>query len=211
MWFKKKNWQDYFAMRKVNKVIRILTISDVIIISGFGLVSPIFAIFIADTIKGGTLEVVGIASSVYLIAKSLIQIPAANFIDRMKGEKDDFWALFIGSVIYSLIPLLYLAVNTPIELYIVQFFYGIATAITLPSWYAIFTRHIDKKHEGLEWGVYETLVGLGAAGAASLGGFLAFRFGFNNLFILVSLTSLIGSMFLLGVYKSMKSGKLLFK
>jgi len=83
--------------------------------------------------------------------------------------------------------------------------------VTLPAWMAIFTRHIDKEHEGVEWGVYRTLVDLGAAGAASLGGFLAYRLGFMPLFILVSIISLIGSLFLVFIYKDMKVGKILSK
>jgi MFS family permease len=210
MIFKNDNWRNYFILRKINSVIRILTISDVLIISGFGLVAPIFAVFITDSIKGGTLEVVGIASAVYLLAKSLGQIPVAVIIDKIKGEKDDFWAMLIGSVIFSIVPLFYLVINTPMQLYLVQLMYGLSTAVTLPAWMAIFTRHIDKRHEGVEWGVYQTLVDLGGAGAASLGGFLAYRFGFAPLFVLVSVISFIGTFFLVGVYKKMKTGYILF-
>ena len=210
MIFKNDNWKNYFILRKINSVIRILTISDVLIISGFGLVAPIFAVFITDSIKGGTLEVVGIASAIYLIAKSLGQIPVAIIIDKIRGEKDDFWAMLIGSAVFSIIPLFYLIITTPMQLYLVQFIYGLSTAVTLPAWMAIFTRHIDRKHEGVEWGVYQTLVDLGGAGAASLGGFLAYRFGFAPLFVLVSIASFIGTFFLIGVYKSMKTGYILF-
>ncbi|MFH1522887.1 MAG: MFS transporter [Patescibacteria group bacterium] len=211
MLFKKESWENYFNLRKINKVIRFLTISDILIVSGLGLVAPIFAVFITESIKGGTLEVIGIASAVYLLTKSLGQIPIASIIDKSKGKKDDFWAMFIGSVIFSIVPLFYLVISSPIELYIVQFFYGLSAAIIFPSWMAIFTRHIDKKHEAIEWGVYQTLADLGSAGAALLGGFLAFRFGFTSLFIIVSITCFIGSMFLVVIYKQMKTGNILFR
>jgi len=87
MIFNNDNWKNYFILRKINSVIRILTISHVLIISGFGLVAPIFAVFINNTIKGGTLEVIGIASAIYLLAKSLGQIPSATIIDKIKGKK----------------------------------------------------------------------------------------------------------------------------
>ncbi|OGF25846.1 hypothetical protein A2331_04615 [Candidatus Falkowbacteria bacterium RIFOXYB2_FULL_34_18] len=197
-------WFNYLTLKSVNKIIRILTVSDLIILSGYGLISPIFAIYIADSIKGGTVEVIGIASAIYLLSKSLGQIPIATTIDKIKGEKDDFWFLFSGSILFSLIPLLYLIINAPWQLYIIQALYGFADGIVLPSWYAIFTRHIDKDHEGLEWGIYRTLTDLGGAGAASIGGFLAFRFGFSNLFIVISILSFIGTMFLLGIRKNFK-------
>ncbi|MFC1625314.1 MFS transporter [Patescibacteria group bacterium] len=205
----KKSWKSYFNLRKINIVIRILTVSDVIIISSFGLISPIFAIFVTNTVKGGSVAVAGLAAGIYLITRSIFQIPLGILIDKIKGEKDDFWAMLIGSILFSIIPLFYLIISTPLHLYVVQFFYGIATAMVIPSWYAIFTRHIDKNYEGVEWGAYQTFVDLGAAGTAFLGGFLAQKFGFPPLFILVSFVSLIGSLFLLGVRKNMKTGRVL--
>ncbi len=200
----KSTGKGYFRLKQINPVIKYLTLSDIMVISGFGLVAPIFAVFITDSIAGGSLEVVGIATAIYLIAKSLGQIPTATIIDRIKGEIDDFWTLFIGTMLYSLVPIAYIFISTPTQLYIVQFIYGLATAITLPSWYALFTRHIDKQHEGVEWGVYQTMVDIGSAATASIGGFIAVKFGFNNLFILVSIISLIGGMFILLVKKTLE-------
>lgn len=200
----KNKLAKYFPIRKINSVIRILTISDFLIIGGFGLVSPIFAIFITGSIVGGTIEVAGIASTIYLLARSVFQVPVATLIDKIVGERDDFWTLFVGSIVFSAVPLLYLVVSTPIQLYVVQFIYGLAVAVTYPSWYAIFTRHIDKNHEGLEWGTYSMLTDLGSAGTAAIGGFLAAEFGFNLVFVLVSITSFLGSIFLIGIYNDLK-------
>ncbi|HMB66165.1 MAG TPA: MFS transporter, partial [Patescibacteria group bacterium] len=68
---------------------------------------------------------------------------------------------------------------------------------------AIFTRHIDKEHEGVEWGVYRTMIDFGCAVAASLGGLLAYRFGFEPLFIVISIVSFMGALFLLLIYNEM--------
>ena len=200
---KLKKQPGYFSVKKINSVIRFLTLSDILVVGGFGLILPIFAVYITEGIKGGTVEVVGIAMAIYLITKSLGQIPVASVIDKIKGENDDFWVMFVGSIFYSLIPLAYIFIETPTGLYIVQFFYGLTAAFVFPSWMAIFTRHIDKEHEGIEWGVYQTMVDLGSAVAASLGGLIAYRFGFNMLFIIVSISIFLGSMFLLGVRKRM--------
>lgn len=201
---RKSKMKNPFVLRDMNPVIKVLTISDFLIISGFGLITPVFAVFVTDTITGGTLAVVGIAAAIYLLARSIGQIPVGAIIDRIRGERDDFWAMFIGSIVFSIVPLFYLIITTPFHLYLVQLLFGLSTAAVLPPWMAIFIRHIDKKHEGLEWGIYQTLIDLGGAGAASLGGFLAFQFGFSYLFVLVSIASFIGSFFLLGVYHRMK-------
>lgn len=204
-----KTKEGYFTLRKINPVIRFLTISDILMLGGYGLVSPIFAVFITGSIKGGTVAVAGLASAIYLITKSIGQIPIAHFIDKKKGEKDDFWFMLIATLLMAVIPVLYIFVKTPIELYIVQFFYGILSAATFPAWMAIFTRHIDREHEGVEWAVYYTLTDLSAAIFAFLGGFLAFNFGFANLFITMSIIYFFGALFLIGVYRYMRPGYIL--
>lgn len=197
-------WKSYLALRSVNPVIRILIISDFLVLSAFGLFGPIFAVFINENIVGGTIEVIGIAEALFLLSKGALQIPIASYIDKKRGERDDFVALMIGSVIYSLIPILYLLISQPWHLFLVQIVYGVATAFTLPSWYALFTRHVDKNHEGIEWGIYRTYTEFGGALAASVGGFLAYHYGFDNLFIVVTVISMVGVLFLSSMYKLLK-------
>lgn len=205
-----KKLSTYFNIRKINVVIRILTFADLIVLSSLGLIAPIFAVFITNTIKGGNVEVVGIAAGLFLISKSIFQIPFGLLIDKIRGEKDDFLFMIIGYLLVSLVPLLYIFISTPTQLYAVEFIHGICSALTLPSWYAIFTRHIDKDYEGIEWAAYLTLVNLGGAITAFLGGFLAYRFGFQTLFVIVSIVSFIGSLFLLSIRKNMRVGRTLF-
>lgn len=194
----RKNWRQFFVP-KVNPIIKTLIFSDLLILSGFGLISPIFAVFITNQIKGGSLEVAGLAATIYLVTKSLGQIPVGDYVDKIKGERDDFRFMLVGSIGFSLVPFLYLFLTTPAQLYLVQLFYGLATALTFPSWMAIFTRHIDSQKEGLEWGTYYTLTDLGGALSATVGGILAQNFGFRPLFVLVGILSLIGSLFLLTI------------
>lgn len=184
-------------------IIRVLTISDVLIIGSFGLIAPIFAIFITDKIPGGTVEVAGIASAIYLLTKSFGQIPMATFIDKIKGEKDDFWVMFTSSIVFAIIPLLYIIIDTPGQLYLIQFVSGLSSAFCFPAWRGIFTRHIDKKHEGLEWSVYQTLVDITSAATASIGGFVALKYGFDTLFIAMSVITFAGVIILLSIYHRM--------
>ena len=176
----RKNWREFLKIES-NWVIKTLTISDIFILSGFGLISPIFAVFITDQIEDGSVEVAGLAAMIYLLTKSLGQLPFAQIIDKIRGEKDDFWSMFIGSIATSLVPLFYLFARKPIHVYSIQFFYGLAQALTFPSWMAIFTRHVDARREGTEWGIYYTLTDLSGAGAAAIGGLIANYFGFAPL------------------------------
>lgn len=203
--------QQYLASGRIGEVIRFLTLSDILIMGGIGLITPIFAVFVTDHIENGTVEVAGLSTAIYLLTRSIFQVPIARFIDKKKGERDDFWAMFIGSLGVSLVPLLYIPIYLAWHLYLIQFVYGFFAALTFPSWMAIFTRHIDKDKEGLEWGVYRTLIDLSGAATASLGGFMAYRFGFTSVFIVISIFSFIGTFFLLSVYHDMSEGSILTK
>ncbi|PIR75058.1 MAG: hypothetical protein CO030_01575 [Candidatus Magasanikbacteria bacterium CG_4_9_14_0_2_um_filter_42_11] len=137
----------HYFLQDINPVIRFLILSDTIVMGSLGLLGPIFALFIADFITGGNEAVAGLAAGIYLFTKSVLQIPIAHMIDNIRGEKDDFWLLFIFTFLMALVPLFYLVIHTPIQLYLVQFLLGFLTAFTFPTYMAIFTRHIDKKRK----------------------------------------------------------------
>lgn len=187
-----------------NKIIRILIWSDILIISGFGLISPIFAVFITDQIQGGSLEVAGLASTVYLLSKSIFQLPLARLMDKIRGKRDEFSMMLLGSLIISLTPLFYFWVRNPLQLFLVQGFYGIGGALVYPAWLALFTSHVDRDKLAFEWSIYGTGADVGGAIAAGVGGFLAGKFGFKPLFLIVSLVSFTGSLLLLTISRYLK-------
>jgi len=191
-------------LHNINPVVRFLIISDTIFMGGMGLLGPIFALYINDFIIGGNEAVAGVAAAIYLFTKSGLQVPVAYMIDRIKGETDDFWVVFLFTVIISIMPIAYLFIDTPLELYIVQFIIGILTAFTFPSFMALFTRHIDKKKEGTEWGAYYSMTDLTSAGFAAVGGYLAMSQGFNVLIIVVVIVSLSGALLLWPIRSHLK-------
>ena len=186
----------HYFLEEINPVIRFLIISDTILIGAAGLLGPIFALFIEGFIQGGNEAVAGVAVGIYLFSRSILQIPIAYFLDKIRGERDDFWLMFIFSLLIAVIPLLYLVINTPLQLYIVQFVLGFFTAFTFPAYMAIFTRHIDKNKEGVEWGIYFTLTDITGAALAVIGGYVAISAGFPALIITVVVLSMVGALLL---------------
>lgn len=190
-----------FPSLGVNKIVRILIYSDFLLISAFGFLSPIFAIFITQQLVGGSIQVAGFATTAYWLVKSVVQIPAARYIDARRGERDDFWLLIAGSVLTTVIPFLYLIARYPWHIYALQSVLGIGAAISFPGWFAIFTRHVDKFKEGFEWSLHSVAIGLGISGTAALGGVLAERFGFGLVFVLVGIASALGTVVLFLIRK----------
>ena len=192
---------------KVNNLIKILTFSDFIVVSGWGLVNPLFAVFVTKQIEGGNLELIGLSTAVYWIFRAAMQLPFARLIDKRKGEIDDFVVMAIGSFAMSLMPFLYIFATKNIHILLLQAFTGFASAMVSPAWLAIFTRHIDKHIEAEEWGLYNAMVGLGIALTGALSGFAAEKFGFQSLYFVVGIICTFGSTFLFFVYQDLRKAE----
>lgn len=187
----------------INKIVRTLIVSDFFLNLGWGLLSPIFALFVLQKITVGdparAAEVAGFAALFYWISKSLVEIPIGRFLDKKRGEKDDFWFMTIGLFVVSVVPLGYLISTQPWHIYLFQILHAMGMAMALPSWLAIFTRHIDKGKEAFEWSMETTSIGAGAGIAGGLGGIVASAFGFQVLFIFVSALTIFAAFLLLFV------------
>ncbi|MBL7155009.1 MAG: MFS transporter [Candidatus Portnoybacteria bacterium] len=190
-------------MKPVNKVIKILILSDVALIAGLGFVAPIFAVFLTNQIKGGNLEVVGYAAAIYCIVRSLVVVPIGQYLDKNHGEKDDLWFIIIGNVLAALAVFGYLFSRLPWHIYLLQAVYALGMGMNIPGYTAIFTRHIDKGREAFGWSVRAALIGIGTGVTGALGGIVANRFGFNTLFIGVVIFILLSAFLPLLISKEM--------
>jgi len=181
----------------LNKVIRILIASDFFLQSGWGLIGPIFAIFLTKQVQGGNLRTVGFIAAAYWLTKSIIQPFIAHFLDVKRGEKDDFNFLVKGMFVANLVPLGYVFSTKLWQIFILELIRGLAMACVVPSWSAIFTRHIDTGREAFSWSIESTAIGFAAGVSAAFGGVIAGILGFKTLFVLVSTFGLISSLTLL--------------
>lgn len=176
----------------MNAIIKLLIIADFFVFSGFGLVNPIFAIFIKEDLIGGSIAAAGIASMIYLVTKAILQLPLARWSDKEPANVREFWTLVIGYFIVALVPFLYLTISTVAGLYWVQFLYGIGAALAYPGFMAIFTKFADHDRAAFSWSVYSTSVILGMAATAAIGGWVGEAFGFKILLSVVGVFTFLG-------------------
>lgn len=188
----------------INPIVKVKIMSDFVFWSASNLVTPILAVFIADRLEGGSLEVVGISATLYLLTKSLVEIPTGMLVDKTKSEKDDLVTLVIGTLIQSSVYFLMPLVSEVNHIYLAQIFLGLGAAIAAPGWYKMFTRHMDKEEEGFEWSLYDVVVAIGMALTAAIGGIIASRYGFDNLFIIVGALMLISAFIPLFIKNKLK-------
>jgi MFS family permease len=184
---------------KVNRVIRFFVISDLFFWSGWGLINPVFALFVVGRIEGANVLTVGIASGIYWITKALFQIPVAIYLDKHEGERDDFHALVSGLMLAGFTAISFVLVTSATALFIVIFIQALAFGLYSPSWAAIFSRHLDKKNNALDWSMDQTVVGLALGVTALIGSALASAFGFDAIFVCASALSFASAIILLFV------------
>ncbi len=185
----------------MHKVLRVLILSDLFIIGSFGLVQPIFAVYMLQNVVGTTITAIGVAVTIQLVTKAVVQIIVAKWTDEEPGNRRELWTLFAGSILMSLVSFGYIWATNLSILYSLQFLYGLGAALAFPGWVVIYSRYIRAEKAGYEWSVYSTIISLGTAVAASVGAYMAEIFSFTHLFVLIGIFSLIGSSFISYIFK----------
>jgi hypothetical protein len=183
---------------KINSIVKYLILSDLFFWTGWGLINPIFAIFIVQRIEGGSAFVAGLAAAIYWILKSALRMPVGIFLDKCPGEKDDYFFLVLGLFIAAIVSFGFMFAKYPWHIYLLQSVYAVGMALTLSGWQAIFTRHIDKGKEATEWALDATGLGFGTGIAGAIGGWLVTVFGFEIVFAGVGILGLVSVVFLFG-------------
>lgn len=176
-----------------NNVVKRFIIADLIWLAGWGLISPIFAIFILEQVEGATVVTIGIVTALYWILKSFIQIPVALSIDRTPSERDDYLVLVISLILAGFTSFSYILVRTVGQLYVVEILHAISFGLYIPSWSAIFAKHLDKKHRALEFSVDSAAVGIATGLAGLSGSIIVGLFGFSTLFFIAAVLCFISA------------------
>lgn len=187
----------------VNRVMRAYIYWDFVINSAWGLLGPVFAIFLLEKIAAGDMvygaQIAGFATLFYWATKAIVQMPISSYLDKNHGEVDDFWFYVVGTVITGIVPFGFLFASVAWHIYALQMLHAIGMSMIIPSSYAIFIRHTDRGREAYESGLDSTLLGVGAGITGAVGGVLAGYIGFQLIFVLTGVFTLLSVFFLFGV------------
>lgn len=185
-----------------NKVVEILTYSDSFLWGGHTMVNTLVAVYLSEKIAVDPLPIIASGFSIYFVARSIVQIPIAQFLDSRKGYFDEAIAIFISAILIGTSLILYLFVSEPWHLYAVQILFGIGIATNLPAWRKTFARFVDRGHEGVEYSVYDIICSLSIAVFTALGGYIVdFTGTFTYLFITAGVLVYIGGIIALLLLK----------
>lgn len=181
----------------MNKTLKLLIFSDIFVLSGFGLIAPIMAIFIDSNLTDGSIFSAGLASAIFLITHASLQL----LFSYKFRPKDRLWMLKLGTLIIALVPVGYILSTSIYHIYIVEFIYGVGAAFSYPAWSSLFTSNLENGKRGFQYSVYSSSVGIGTALTAARGAWLAEQIGFQWVFVMTGVMSMIGLFILFKLQK----------
>ncbi|MDD5098514.1 MAG: MFS transporter [Candidatus Pacebacteria bacterium] len=188
-------------MIKINKIVKYLILADIAFWTGWGLITPVFAIFIVEKIQGGSALVVGIATAIYWILRALLIFPIGTLLDKYDGDRDDYLFLVTGNFVSALVLFGYIFAIYPWHVYMLQLFYGLGMAMSIAGWRSIFTKKIDKGKEATEWALDDMFISLGCGIAGLVSGWIVTIIGFNQSFLVAGFFGILSTLALLGLRK----------
>jgi len=176
----------------VNPVVRAFIISETFLWSCWNSFTPIFALFATHNIPGGNAAVAAAAYSTHLIVRVIFELITGRYLLN-KHESRKFWITIVGVLFLSVSYLGFAFTNTITQLFLFYGVAGLGLGIASPAKNSIFASHLDKKKEAIEWATMDAVVFIGMALSATLGGFVAITYGFQLLFLAISLINLFGA------------------
>jgi MFS family permease len=176
---------------KLNKIVEAFIISETFLWSAWNFVTPIFAIFVVNHIKGGNIQIAASAYSVCLISRVVLEIIFGKYSNN-KTDRHKLSVAISGMILMSISYVGFAFSHSIPSLFLFYILIGVGFGVASPAKYSLFTEHIDKDKSTTEWSLYDAITLIGIASATALGGFIAGSYGFPFLFILASVVNLLG-------------------
>ncbi len=108
---------------------------------------------------------------------------------------------FISRVLCTISILGYIFIDSVWQLYVVQFFLGIALALGNPPFDSLYTRSVDETKMTSEWGLWEAQYQIVLGISALVGGWIVFLTSFTVLLFSMFVLSLIGTLYAFRLYR----------
>lgn len=175
---------------EINSVVKAFIVGEMMLWSAWNSIYPIIALFTVQ-LKGGDIKTAASAYSTYLFVRVIIELLSGRFLVG-SGELRKFVFTILGSLILSVSYLGFALSKEVFDLYIFYAVAGIGMGIASPAKNALFSTHLDKNQESVEWSILDASVFFCMALSAALGGFVAEQYGFQILFYFAMIINLFG-------------------
>jgi len=164
--------------RLFNRALRVLLFTNGMVLIAGAMLGPIYALFVESI--GGSLLDAGLTGGIFALAAGLTTLIAGKYANKIKENE---LIIVFGYVVMGIGFLLYTQINSILSLFAIQALIGFAEAIYSPAFDAIYSKHLDGRKAGRQWGAWESMNYFSIAIGAGAGGAVATFLGFNFLFI----------------------------
>ncbi len=159
--------------KNVNSSLLFLTFSDIFSWGGYFAINALVALYLAEKLKVNAAEIVGIGNAIYMISRSVVQLPIGLIVDRTKEDRDEKLLLILGCVMMGIPYVLFPSISQTWQYYILQIILGVGCGLNLVNWRKLFAKNLDKSKEGFQYAIYEMLMSVGTALLSIFAGILA--------------------------------------
>ncbi len=189
--------------RRANKVVALLTFSDILSWGPFMIISALSGIYLSDKLGIDTIKFVGIGTSIYFFTRAILQIPMGHLTDFIEGDRDEIILLALGTILMGLPYTFYPHITQSWHYYLLQFIFGFGVALSVTNWRKLFAMNVDSGIEGLQYGFYEAAISLSTALLSILIGNLASlsKSSFDLVIVSAGIVMMLGSLMVLLIFK----------
>jgi hypothetical protein len=169
----------------MNAAVKAFMLSESFLWPAWNFMAPIMAIFVVSSLPGARIETAGFGYSVQLIVRVIFELISGRFLAGSHTRKK-IYVIITGISIVSTAYLCLAYATTIHQFFISMGIVGMGFGLIAPAKNSMFSTHLDKDKESLEWGISDATVFIAIALAASLGGLIASNYGFHILFSLAA-------------------------
>ncbi len=170
----------------VDPVVRMIILSDIFFWSAWYTVLPLLSVFAIQEIPGATIETATFGFSIYLVSRVIASMLGSVFSAKTTDGRRVF-ILIYSILVLNLAYILMAFTRSIVTFYIFYIIIGLGFGLANPIRSALFSMHLDKHKETMEWAVLDSLILLGIAACALIGGMVIKQYGFTVLFLLATI------------------------
>lgn len=179
-------------MSLLNKPLKILLATDTLVLIAGAMLVPYYAVFVEKV--GGDILEAGLAAGVYAVVAGFATLIAGKWGDRAARKE------FLVGGAYLAIALCFVAyifVNSIWELLIVQAVLGLAQAVYVPAYDALYTAHLGgQRMASSRWSLWEASSFFAIAVGAVVGALIVHYMSFTGLLVAMAGLCIISGIYL---------------
>ena len=170
---------------RLNRSLRILIITNSILVFIVGLFAPFYAVFVKNI--GGNIAFAGLSWAIFSIVAGVLIFLFSNWELKIKEQE---LLIALGYILRGGVFLSYAFMSSITQLIVTQILWGVAKALGTPAFDSVYSSHTNQDDSIVQWGEWEGISAIVSGVAALIGGIVIQSFGYSAIFIAMAAISI---------------------